>query len=133
MADDPRANAVMEGKLPPSQIPPASHPGEPVIPHAPTPPRFRLCSCRQCSPQRRHHWYCCMCGQGPIAYVARTPFFIKNWYEPGGVRGLAHACCSEPCRVGYLTLLNIVPGVNDHEPRGADSAQDRRVVAADSD
>ena len=131
---DPRSAAIIEGKLPPSQVRGASPHGEPVIPGAPSPRRYKVCQCRSCSPTRRMHWYCCICGGGAYLYASRVPFFTKNWYEPGGIRGLAHHCCSEPCRVDYLRQIGVQPGVNDHEPVDAgDSAADRRVVSPDSD
>jgi hypothetical protein len=94
------------------------------------------CDCAECAGGRIEHWRCCICKRGPFRYTVKSPFFIKPWLAPGGVRGIAHNVCSEPCRIAYLGVLGRVPGVNDHEPivtRGPSPPVPRSPRAIDSD
>lgn len=129
--------AIGEGKLP---VPGTKAPAL-GMPTSPLGPKvfYKLCTCGKCTPFRLYHWFCCICRSGPHHYQQRYPHYTKNWMEPGGVRGVAHHVCSEPCRMSYLGLLGVVAGVNDHEPArvaGQESdaqAPERPVVAFDSD
>ena len=119
------AKAIKEGKLPavPVQAPPIGLTGLHDLPigkwvTSPLGPKvpYMICGCGRCTPYRLHHYYCVVCKKGPYHYQQRYPHFKKDWMAPGAVWGISHCCCSEQCRLQYLSSIGVVAGVNDHEP-----------------
>lgn len=138
--------AIAASKLPPpgASAPPLGLNGFTALPvgkwiESPLGPKvnFKICGCGRCTPSRLHHWFCCICKSGPHLYQQRYPHFTKLWTASGGVWGINHHACSEPCRMSYLASIGVTPGLNDHEPPSAPAedgqAPDRPAVAHDSD
>lgn len=137
--------AVGAGKLPITSIPapPLGYQGLGDIPvgtwiRSPLGPpvNFIICGCGKCTSHRLIHWFCSVCKQGPFDYRGRIPHYSKNHMAPGGVWGIAHNACSEPCRMSYLASLGVAPGLNDHEPPQVvreGEVPGRPAIAHDSD
>lgn len=87
---------------------------------------YKLCSCERCTSGVLHHWYCVVCKGGPHHYQVvcrehgegqRNPMYIKNHFAPGGIWGISHNTCSPLCTMQYMSMMGVVAGVNDAEPR----------------
>jgi len=95
--------------------------------------QVKQCTCKDCSrptlpghDPKLMHWYCCMCGRGPVPFIPQGPHFTKMWIQPGGVqqpngmmshggvRGIAHYCCGPQCMNQYLAMLGVTVGMNEH-------------------
>ena len=129
-----RDQAIGMGQLPPPSVKaaPLGFPTSPLGPKV----FYRVCDCQKCTPFRVFHWFCVICRSGPHAYLQRYPHFTKNWYAAGNISGVAHHCCSESCRMQYLGLIGVIPGVNDAEPPvpvGPGAEPSRPNPAFDSD
>lgn len=145
-AGDEADRATAAGKLPipGTSAPPLGLTGFSALPigkwiESPLGPKvpFKICGCGRCTPFRLQHWFCSVCKSGPHHYQQRYPHFMKMWTAPGGVWGINHTACSEPCRMSYLATIGVAPGVNDHEPPSVPTsdgqAPERPATAFDSE